>query len=124
MHYRGTFHKATFEKLIMDNPYRCSGRYMAAVYLLSVDRVLWNKSKRAINKKEIHFSLIDRYDLTTYDYTYLKLAEDIFLGTEHLSICDLMDEYLITASMFEIIMTAIALGRGGYTTAGLEKKFN
>ena len=44
---------------------------------------------------------------------FFCVAKDLYLGTEHISMCDLTDEEIIPKKVFELICNAVAIRRFG-----------
>ena len=58
MYYKNKTHQRIFEEQVNGNPCKCPNEYLAALYLLTADRELWNAAKRVIGRKEIDFPTI------------------------------------------------------------------
>lgn len=123
MFYRGKVHQKIFEGFVDNSAYKYSNKSLAAIYLLSADRILWRNSKVALERKNINPELIGLNGLTPYGYTLAKVAQDIVKGTTHLAFADLADRYLISELTFELIITALKIARSGYDNSGLDKQF-
>lgn len=124
MDYKNDIHKRIFEDQIAKNPCRCGNEYLAALYLLTADKTLWNASKHVIENKIIDFTLIDIKGISTYGYTLCKIAQDIYLGTAHITLKAICCKYVVSDLMFKLIITALSIGRPGYDYIGIDKKFN
>ena len=124
MYYKNKTHQRIFEEQVNRNPCKCSNRYLAALFLLTADRVLWNAAKYVIERKEIDFAQIRPKEFTTNGYTVFIVAKDIYDGETHITLKDICDRYLVPDQLFELIVTAIHICRLGYTFIGIEKVFN
>lgn len=124
MYYKNKTHQRIFEEQVNGNPCKCPNEYLAALYLLTADRELWNAAKRVIGRKEIDFPTIRPKEFTTNGYTVFIVAKDIYDGETHITIKDICDRYLVPDKLFELFVTAIHICRLGYTYTGIEKVFN
>ena len=50
---------------------------------------------------------------STNSYAMFSVAKDLYLGTNHMSLCDLVDTELIPPKVFAIICNAVAIRRCG-----------
>lgn len=124
MYYKNKTHQRIFEEQVNRNPSKCSNHYLAALYLLTADRVLWNAAKHVIERKEIDFAQIRPKEFTTNGYTVFIVAKDIYDGETHITLKDICDRYLVPDQLFELFVTAIHICRLGYTYIGIVKVFN
>lgn len=124
MYYRNKAHQKRFEKLMSENSCRCSGGYLAGVYLLTSDEQLWKAVKYLLEEKVIDFSKIYVRDFTTNSYTIFTVAKDIYSGETHITLQDICDEYIVHEKLFNLFITALYICRFGYTYIGIEKVFN
>ena len=109
MNFKSVKHKEEFERATEKKTE--NKKYESAVYLLTADYWLWQKMKGQIHGTEIDFNGIHHTDLSVEQYTLFCCAKDIFLGTKHISFCDLSDGDLISAELFNLICTAVAVNR-------------
>ena len=123
MNYKNEAHQHIFSSYVALSPYKYTNRFLAAIYLLSADKELWFRPKKAINKKEIDLEKIPRVDLGSYGYALLQLAQDFYTGTQHVSLQDLGDPYLISDKTCMLIAQAIEICREGYEAIGVRKQF-
>lgn len=98
--------------------------YLATVYLLSADKELWFRAKKALDGKSVLFELIDKTNLECYAYTLLSLAQDLYDSTHHISLHDIGDPYLISNKTCILMINAIHICRDGYAVLGINKHFN
>ena len=124
MYYRNTIHQKIFEEQIHRNPCKCPNEYLAALYLLTADKEVWDASRSGIDRKVIDFTKIRHKDFTTYRYAVFIIAKDIYICETHITLKELCDSYLIPDRLFKLIITAIYIGRFGYPYIGIEKAFN
>lgn len=117
-------HEIIFRRYIDFSSYRYTNEFLAAVYLLSADPVLWSRAKKAISGRTINFEKIERARLSCYAYTLLHLAQDFFEGTTHVILSDVVDSYQISDRTCEMIFSAIGICRDGYKRIGHEKKYS
>ena len=73
MNYRGQSHKEMFN-LAIKNRKTSSFRYLSAVYLLTADKKLWSRSKKAVTANSVDFSKINSAKLEPQSYTLLTAA--------------------------------------------------
>ncbi|MCR4682722.1 MAG: hypothetical protein K5647_05230 [Clostridiales bacterium] len=121
--YKNLTHKRIYRNFVLLSPFKFSNDFLSAAYLLSADRDLWFKAKRAMQGSEIDFDGIDDHELSGYAYTLLKLAQDIYEGTRHLDLKDLCTPYVISRKTFVLFVEAIEICREGYKALGITKRF-
>ena len=124
MYYKNKTHQKIFEEQVNGNPCKCPNEYLAALYLLTANRELWNAAKRVIGRKEINFSTIHPKEFTMNGYTVFIVAKDIYDGDTHITLKDICDRYLVPDKLFDLFLTAIQICRLGYTYTGIKKVFN
>ena len=123
MKYKNEAHQHIFTAYVALSPYKYSSRFLAAIFLLSAEKELWLRARKAIDKKQIDFDKISRTELSSYGYTLLQLAQDFYTGTQHVSLQDLGDPYLISDRTCMLIIQAIGICREGYDFIGMSRKF-
>ena len=124
MYYKNQTHQRIFEDWITRSPYKCSNKYLAALYLLTADRELWRTVKWDVQRKSINFSLICPKRVSINSYTIFAVAKDIYNGETHITIKDVCDRQLVLDKMFDLFVTAIHICRFGYSYIGINKVFN
>lgn len=124
MRFRNIKHANVCKKYITKNPYRLDNRFIAAVYLLSANKETWARSRNGITKDRIDFSQIPKSGLSTYQYAIVSAAQDICEDTRHLTLYDIGDMHLMEEDLFDLIINALRICKGGYETLGVIKKFN
>ena len=122
MKYKNETHQLIYKTYLIASPYKYPKKSLAAIFLLSADRELWRRAKKAIDKKKIFFDRIDKKGLGTYAFALLHLASDICDGTQYVSLRDLADPYLISDLTYMLIVEAIAICRDGYEYIGINKE--
>ncbi len=122
--YKNQTHMKIYMNYVLLSPYKQTNEFLAAVYFLSADKELWSCAKKAISEKKIDFENIDKNSLSCCANTLLRLAQDISEGTNHISIHDIGDPYLISAKTCELILNAVGICRYGYRVLGINKQFN
>lgn len=123
MKYKNEAHQHIFTAYVALSPYKYSNRFLAAIFLLSAEKELWFRAKKAIEKKQIDFDRIPRTDLSSYGYALLQLAQDFYTGSQHVTLQDLGDPYLISDRTCMMIIQAIGICREGYDYIGTNRKF-
>ena len=124
MRFRNTKHANVCKKYITKKPYRLDNRFIAAVYLLSANKETWFRARNGIKEDKIDFSLIPNSGLTPYQYAIVSAAQDIYEDTRHLTLYDIGDMYLMEEDLFDLIINALRICKGGYEMVGVIKKFN
>ena len=120
MDFKNELHHITFEKTIRKWN-RKNSRLMAALYLLTADRKLWNIVKRVVMHNEIYFNQVKLTGIHPNGYTLFCGAKDIYLDTRYLSVSDLADEDLITPNMFGLFCNAMSIRRFGLSAIYFNK---
>ena len=124
MTYKNQAHMKIYRHYVLLSPYRHTNEFLAAVYLLSADKELWFRAKKAIDGKNIIFDQIDKKELSCYSYTLYRLAQDFYEGMQHIGLHDIGDTYLISDKTCALIINAINVCREGYDAIGINKRFN
>lgn len=110
--FRNDKHKELFYKTV-ENKYKTNNAFMSAVYLMTADIFLWKQVCLKVGMKEIEFDKIKLKKSSPEAYALYCAAKDLYLGTEHISMCDLTDEEIIPRKVFELICNAVAIRRFG-----------
>lgn len=110
--FRNDKHKELFYKTI-ESKYKTNNAFMSAVYLMTADIFLWKQVCLNVGMKEISFAKIRLKKSSPEAYALYCAAKDLYLGTEHISMCDLTDEEIIPKKVFELICNAVAIRRFG-----------
>lgn len=85
----------------------------AAIYLLSADRFLWGRALYAVDQDEIQFSEIHIHGVDLDGYVLFYMAMDLYRGSQHISLSELIDPELVSDQVFERIVTACLIRRYG-----------
>ena len=70
-------------------------------------------SKGSSEENSVDFDAIKLNAIHPKGYTLYCAAKDIYLGTRHLTVSDLMDMNLVTPKLFGVITNAMAIRRFG-----------
>ena len=85
----------------------------AAVYLLSADWFLWGRALYAVDRDQIQFSEIHIHGVDLDGYVLFYMARDLYRGSQHISLSELIDPELVSDQVFERIVTACLIRRYG-----------
>ena len=95
------------------NYYSNRSEFVAAVFLLSADKFLWERSKSAITRYSVNFGLIDLSGISTEGYALYKAARAVYNGDSDISLSELCDWTLIDDPTTLTIFTGVMLLRNG-----------
>lgn len=93
----------------------------AALYLLSADQFLWGKSVSSIEPDMIYFQKIRIHGVDLNGYVLFHTAKDLYQGTKHISLSELVDSELVDDMTFELIITAFLIRRYGCGVLNAER---
>ena len=124
MTYKNEAHQRIYRSFVAFSPFKYSRRFLAAAYLLSAEKELWFRARKAMNGKQLQFDKIDRTGLSEYAYILLRAARDLYEDTHHISLADLGDPYLFSDKTCLLFVEAIGVCREGYGYIGISRKFN
>ena len=110
--FRNNAHRTVFLEASR-NMNRSNYALLAALYLLTADSRLWNQVKDCVHHNTILFDQMKPKNHSTNSYAMFSVAKDLYLGTNHMSLCDLVDTELIPPKVFAIICNAVAIRRCG-----------
>lgn len=110
--FRNNAHRAVFLK-VSRKMNRSNYAVLAALYLLTADSRLWNQVKDCVHHNTIPFDQMEPKNHSTNSYALFSVAKDLYLGTNHMSLCDLADTELIPPKIFVIICNSMAIYRLG-----------
>lgn len=110
--FRNNAHRAVFLE-VSRNMNRSNYAVLAALYLLTADSRLWNQVKDCVQHNQILFDQMKPKNHSTNSYAMFSVAKDLYLGTNHMSLCDLADTELIPPKIFAIICNSMAVFRLG-----------
>lgn len=122
MDYRNEKHRREFENTVRKKNKK-NYAFMAALYLLTADCMLWRSVKNCVVENVICFEEIRLHGTDENSYALFCAAKDLYLGTKYLSVSDLADRELVPPRMFALICNAMAIRRFGlgaihFTTRG------
>lgn len=112
MAYINKKHKEIFEEMIREADENNLAS-LSALYLLTDDHSLWRIMRNHISKNKIDFRDVKLNGISEGGYTLHCAAKDLYLGTKHITVCDLADKELISQKMFGLICNAMAIRRYG-----------
>lgn len=112
--FRSGLHKKFFENQVKSNPCVCSNQYLAALYLITADSVLWRRMRDRVSERKIELLEVNKRDLPILAYVLLEVASDLLYDTKKLSITDMSDTYLFFDKTFLLVMEAVRIARFGY----------
>lgn len=87
--------------------------HIAAVYLLTADRELWQRAQHLVTKNHIQFADISIANCTMDQYNLYSCAKDIYCGTCGFTVSDLVDSIIVHPRMFKLLCNAMAIARYG-----------
>ena len=87
--------------------------HIAAVYLLTADRDLWQRAQHLVTKNHIQFADISIANCTMDQYNLYSCAKDIYCGTGSFTVSDLVDSIIVHPKMFKLLCNAMAIARYG-----------
>lgn len=93
--------------------YSNRSEFIAAVFLLSADKFLWERSKGAFSRYSVNFSSIDLSGISTDGYALYKAARAVYNGDSDISLSELCDWTLIEDSTVLTIFAGVMLLRNG-----------
>ena len=112
--FKNAWHRKTFTEFIsanVKNPYLSRNGYVAAVFLLSADKFLWEKARSALTRYSVNFKSIDIAGITTEGYALFTAAKLIYHGGAGISLNELCDANLIDDSTAMTIFAGVMLFR-------------
>lgn len=113
--FKSAWHRKTFTEFItanVKNPYLSRNEYIAAVFLLSADKFLWKRARRALTGYSVNFCSLNLSGISTEGYALFMTAKAIYRGDVDISLHELCDANLIDDS------TAMTIFAGGYAVQG------
>lgn len=87
--------------------------YIAILFLLTADEVLWKLSEYAVHLNGFDFSQIHLRHISTDGYALYQTAKTISTGKEYIRISEIADEDLINDIAFKAIINASLIARYG-----------
>ena len=117
MIYRDERHQHTFEKEAVMRPESISRALLAALYLLTADKSLWNQVKDHISLRRVYVEDMRPKNLTGTSYVYFAAAKDIMSGTRNIQLMEITDPALLSMKSYMILCTALAIRAYGVERA-------
>lgn len=114
--FKNYFHRKNFmEYVSLKNPEYYSNRseLIAAVFLLSAEKLLWERSKCAIARYAVNFDLIDLNGISTEGYAFYKAAKTVYSGNSDISLSEFCDWTLLDDPTTLTIFDGVMLRRNG-----------
>jgi len=87
--------------------------YLAVIFLLTADEVLWDISEHAVCLNGFDFSNIHLRNISTEGYALYQTAKTIWSGKEYIRISEIADADLIDDTAFKIIINASLIAKYG-----------
>ncbi len=116
MRFKNAMHRKNFTGFISPknaNYYSNRSEFIAAVFLLSADELLWERSKSAIARYAVNFDLIDLSGISTEGYALYKAARAVYNGSADVLLSELCDWRLIDDPTVLTIFSGAMLVRNG-----------
>lgn len=85
----------------------------AALYLLSADRLLWEKAAGAVLPEMIRFREIRIQGIDLQGYVLYHAARDLYQGSGQISLSELTDPELVSSQTFRLVLSAFLIRRYG-----------
>ena len=98
-----------------------SPSYLAVLFLLTTDEVLWNISKHAVRLNGFDFSNVHLRQISTAGYALYQMAKTIWVGKEYIRISEIADEDLIDEKTFKKIINASLIAKYGAYVFSIKK---
>ncbi len=114
--FKSALHRKTFTEFItanVKNPYLSRNEYIAAVFLLSADKFLWKRARRALTGYSVNFSSLNLSGISNEGYALFMTAKAIYRGGVDISLHELCDADLIDDSTVMTIFAGVMLFRNG-----------
>ena len=94
-------------------------RALAALYLLTADRALWNCCKRYLDERgKLNFAAIRLVALSADGYALWKAVKELQTGQRQISLCELADREVISDRAFYLITQSAAISHFGTAALG------
>ena len=98
-----------------------SPSYLAVIFLLTADEVLWNISENAVCLNGFDFSNIHLRQISTEVYALYQTAKTIWSKKEYIRISEIADRELIDDTAFKIIINASLIAKYGANVFSIKK---
>ncbi|MCM1167337.1 MAG: hypothetical protein NC299_16915 [Lachnospiraceae bacterium] len=116
MRFKNAMHRRNFTGYISpknSNYYSSRSEFVAAVFLLSADKLLWERSECAFARYAVNFDLIDLNGISTDGYALYKAARTVYNGSADVLLSELCDWTLIDDPTMLTIFSGVMLVRNG-----------
>lgn len=115
MLFRNARHKNRWNSLVKKGllPDRASPAFAAALFLLTADELLWNRTKYHVESGKISFGEIDIRGVDTDGYAIFKTAKELYGGERHIRLSELTDPDLIGDKLLRLIVNSFVVRRYG-----------
>lgn len=116
MRFKNYYHRKNFAEYISpknSDYYSNRSEFIAAVFLLSADKFLWERSKSALTRYSVNFDSIDLSGISTEGYALYKAAKAVYNGDSGVSLGELCDWTLIDDPVALTIFEGVMLRRNG-----------
>lgn len=90
-----------------------SPRYIATLFLLTADEILWKLSDHSVKLNRFDFTQMHLRHISTEGYALYQTAKTISTGKEYISINEIADEDLINGITFKAIINSVLITRYG-----------
>lgn len=90
-----------------------TNEYLAAMYLLTVTRTLYERTYRCFTKYGLEFALVNNKGLSIDEYSLLGTAKTLYFCTEDLTAEDIAEPEVISATVLPFIVNAVLIVRFG-----------
>ena len=114
--FKNYYHRKSFAEYVSlknSDYYSNRSEFIAAVFLLSADKFLWERSKSALTRYSVNFNSIDLSGISTEGYALYKAARAVYNGDSDISLSELCDWTLIDDPVALTIFTGVMLRRNG-----------
>ena len=114
--FKNSFHRKAFTAFVSENvkdPYASRLEYIAAVFLLSADKLLWKRSHGVLTGHSVNFKDLDITGISIEGYALFKAAKAVYKGESDISLNELCDPDLIDEPTVMTIFAGVTLLRNG-----------
>lgn len=105
--HRQLFRKAA-ERLRNDRPHM-----LAVMYLLTANRTLWSRICHRMIPAELSFDNDQLGKVNIVAYTLYSFAKDLHIGSQHITVDDMIDPTTIPDKLFALICNAVTIHQFG-----------
>jgi len=95
--------------------------YLAVIFLLTADEILWDISEHAVCLSGFDFSQMHLRQISTEGYALYQTAKTISTGKEHIKISEIADKDLIDDTVFKVIINASLIAKYGADVFSIKK---